>query len=348
MKLSVRPLEPEDFDECWAMSTLREKFSAEDARRFRAAWAYLLPRDEIFGAVVEDVSGGGRRLLAFGANVFVTDGRMAELRSCPKPFAVTQVLLEAGKPDSSILNQRQIGLYNAQGGLNVVVVHRGEFARKPPPGIRWEEFFLSRDSEEFSRTVERIVWAFQEVNRGFRLREMLCEGYGPFEMQWSLSGGNWKLRSDYAEYYSRSAECFPSQEEHPYLVGATKGETAVNAALWSMFQASPPVLGFSARQKRVFLQAVRGYSNESIAARLGINEESVHSCFRMGYDKVREHPVLGVELQDEAQAEAGKDRSRKRDRFVELLRTHPEELRPWSTNPVLRRMDIPVFSVSAG
>jgi len=348
MKLSVRPLEPEDFDECWAISTLREKFPTEDACRVRAAWAYLLPRDEMFGAVVADVSGGGRRPLAFGAVVFVTDEWMAEVRSCPKPFALTQLMLGAGKPDSSILNQRQIGLYNAQGGLNVAVVHRGEFARKPPVGARWEEFFLSPDSQEFSRTVERIVWAFQEVNRGFHLREMICEGYGPFDLQWGLSGGNWKLRSDYAEYYSRSAECFPSEQEHPYLFGATKDETTVNSALWFMFQASPPVLGFSARQKQVFLQAVRGYSNESIAARLAISEESVHNCFRMGYDKVRGHPVLGAELQDEAQTETGKDRSRKRDRFVELLRTHPEELRPWSTKPVLRRMDIPVFSASTG
>jgi hypothetical protein len=348
MKLSIRPLEPKDFDECWAMSMLREKFSTEDARRFRAAWAYLLPRDEMFGAVVEDVSGGGRRILAFGANVFVTDELMAELRSCPKPLELTRVLIEAGRPDSNILNQRQIGLYNAQGGLNVAVVHRGEFARRPPPRARWREFFLSRDSEEFSRTAERLVWAFQEVNRGFCLREMLAEGYGPFEMQWSLSGGNWKLRSDYAEYYSRSAECFPSEQEHPYLFGATKEETAVNSVLWSMFQASQPVLGFSARQKRVFLQAVRGYSNESIAARLGIREESVHSCFRMGYDKVREHPVLGVELEDQAQAEAGKDRLRKRDRFVELLRIHPEELRPWTTKPVLRRNHVSVFSASVG
>ena len=89
MKLSVRPLEPEDFDECWAISTLREKFPTEDACRVRAAWAYLLPRDEMFGAVVADVSGGGRRPLAFGAVVFVTDEWMAEVRSCPKPFALT-------------------------------------------------------------------------------------------------------------------------------------------------------------------------------------------------------------------------------------------------------------------
>jgi hypothetical protein len=78
----------------------------------------------------------------------------------------------------------------------MVVVHRGEFACKPPPGAKWQEFFRGRESKEYSTAVERIIWAFQEVNRGFHVREMLCEGYGPLETQWALSGGNRKLRSD--------------------------------------------------------------------------------------------------------------------------------------------------------
>jgi len=174
---------------------------------------------------------------------------------------------------------------------------------------------------------------------------MLCEGYGPFETQWALSGGNRKLRSDYSDYYSRSAERFPPEHEHPYLFGATQEETTVNSVLWSVFQASPPVLGFSARQKRIFLQAVRGYSNASIAARLGIGEESVHSCFRIGYDKIGEHPVLSAEMEDEARIEASKARSRKREIFIDILRRHPEELRPWSTKPALKRTGAPAFSL---
>jgi DNA-binding CsgD family transcriptional regulator len=121
----------------------------------------------------------------------------------------------------------------------------------------------------------------------------------------------------------------------------------VNSAIWSVFQASKPVLGFSALQQRVFLQALRGYSNDSIAARLGITEESVHNCFRAGYDKVREHRVLSVDMEDEAETESGKARLRKREKFIYLLRRHPEELRPWSTKPALKRMGAPAFSASA-
>jgi hypothetical protein len=96
-------------------------------------------------------------------------------------------------------------------------------------------------------------------------------------------------------------------------------------------------LGFSVWQKRVFLLAVRGCSNASIAARLDISEESVRSCFRTGYEKVRAHPVFGVQLEDEARAGKEKALSRKRHKFIEILQTHIEELRPWSAKPVLER-----------
>jgi hypothetical protein len=227
MNLSVRPLEPQDFEACWSFSSVRDKFSQEEARRLQAAWSYLLPRDEMFAAVVEDVSGGdGPRAASFGGNVFVTDECMSKLRSFPRPLQLTRILFEAGRPDSSILNQRQIGLYNAQGGLNMVCVHRGEpFIRgtKQHPRANWEELCV-KNLDVFSRLSERLIWAFQECNRGFHIREMLGEVYGPFELQWAQSSGNWTVRSDYRDHYSSSVECLPSEQEHPYLVGATQEE----------------------------------------------------------------------------------------------------------------------------
>jgi hypothetical protein len=225
MKPSVRPLEPRDFDECWAISKLREKFSREEVRLLRAAWAYLLPRDEMFAAVVEDVSREDRpRIVAFGGHVFVTDEWMRKLRSSPKPLETTRILLEAEKPYSNILNRRQIGLYNAQGGLNMVCTHCAEFLFGGDGEERrsWEDVFAGKFEEAWG-IVERVIWAFQEVNRGFHVREMLAEGYGPFELRWALSGGNWKLRNDYLEYYSRSVEPVPSEDEHPYLCGGYEG-----------------------------------------------------------------------------------------------------------------------------
>jgi hypothetical protein len=345
MKPSVRPLEPRDFDKCWAISKLREKFSGEEARLLRAAWAYLLPRDEMFAAVVEDVSREDRpRIVAFGGHVFVTDEWMRKLRSSPKPLETTRVLLEVGKPHSNILNRRQIGLYNAQGGLNMVCAHCAEFLFGGDGKERrtWEDVFAGKFEEAWA-IVERVIWAFQDVNRGFHVREMLAEGYGPFELRWALSGGNWKLRNDYVEYYSRSAEPIPSEDEHPYLCGATKEEITINSGLWSMFQVSRPVLGFSEGQKRAFLQAVRGYSNASIAVRLGLSEESVRNCFRAGYDKLRRHPVLGAEWEDGALSGTDAALLRKRNSFIEILRRHMEELRPWSTKPVLERNAATVF-----
>jgi hypothetical protein len=53
-------------------------------------------------------------------------------------------------------------------------------------------------------------------------------------------------------------------------------------------------------------------------------------------------------MEDEPEAKPGKSRSRKRETFLEILRRHPEELRPWSTKPVLHHEPAPVFSTAAG
>ena len=114
MKPRVRLLNPDDFDRCWAISRIRTEFSHAEVNRLRLAWAYLLPRDEMRGVVVEDVTDGNRpRVVAFGASVFVSDEWMLKLREDCRPFSLTRALLEAGSPVSGILNFTQIGLYNA-------------------------------------------------------------------------------------------------------------------------------------------------------------------------------------------------------------------------------------------
>ena len=182
--------------------------------------------------------------------------------------------------------------------------------------------------------VKCLVDAFQDGHRGFHLREMLNEAHGSFEKDWCLAGGNWSVRDDYSEYYSRASELFPPEQDHPYLIGATAPETAVNSALWCMFQFTPPSLEFTNRQKQVFLKALHGYPNLVIAERLRISKETVRNCFRAGYEKLEDHSVFGREL----------DEGKKRQRFLELIRGQMEELRPWRSKPVLSRHHGPIFA----
>jgi hypothetical protein len=290
----------------------------------------LLPRDEMRGVVVEDVSEGEcARVLAFGASVFVSDEWMIKLSVNRKPLDLTRALLEAGSSTSGVLDYRQIGLYNAQGGLNLICPHRGELFG----GMRSGELAAAR-SEVVGVLVKSLVDAFQDVHRGYHLREMLNEAHGSFERDWCLEGGNWSLRDDYSEYYSRHAEFFPVEQDHPYLIGATAPETAMNSALWCMFQFTPPTLEFSNRQKQVFQQALHGDSNRMIAERLRISEETVLNSFCAGYEKVEDHTVLRRELED----------GRKRQRFLELIRGQMEEVRPWRPMPALKRRDKPIFA----
>lgn len=328
--LRVRNLRPADFNACWSISTLANRFESGEVSQLRAAWAYLLPRDEMRGAIVEGTSkGSGPRVLAFGASVFVSDEWLLDLRRRPRPFALNRLLLEAGKPQSPILNRQEIGLYNAQGGLNLVCPHRGELA--PPYRLDTSSPGLQ---ETIALLIKALVAAFQDAHRGFQLREMLNEAHGPEERHWSLQGGNWSVRDEYQDFYATSPEMFPEAASHPYLIGATEQETAVNSALWCMFQTVPPALGFSNRQKQIFTRALGGGSNRTIAEQLGIGIESVRNAFRAGYDRVSSHPVFLHEF----------DKRQKRRSFLELIRAHIQETRPWAATPAIKRNAAPVFA----
>ena len=192
-------LNPEDFDKCWAISRIRTKFSHEEVNRLRLAWTYLLPRDEMRGVVVEDVTAGNCPRVVHSKRA-VSDEWMLKLREDCRPLGLTRALLEAGTSVSGILNSTEIGLYNAQGGLNLVCPHRGELFSDCGG--------LTAMPEVFGVLVKCLVNAFQDGHRGFHLREMFNEAHGSTEKDWCLAGGNCCVRDDYSEYYSRPLNCF--------------------------------------------------------------------------------------------------------------------------------------------
>jgi hypothetical protein len=330
MKVSSRPLQPSDFDRCWPLSGHGNRFGPEEQHGLRAAWSMMLPEGDMVGIAVEDLDAPtGNRTIGFGASLFVTDEWLLHFRARPEPYALTRLLLKASCADSPILKRREIGRYNANGGLNLVVVHRGEL-------------FLS-NAEQFPLAAKELIVGFQQQNAGFQIREMLNEVYGSSELTWGTAGGNWKLRNDYSQFYQLNSVAFPDADLHPYLIGATAREVTVSSALWCMFSASPPVLGLSDRQKRVFALAVKGFSNQEITQCTGLDREAVRNCFRAGYRKMDAGPLIGGDTSVQLSPDAPPC-GHARHRLINVLRRHPEELRPWTAAFLPRKTQGPIFS----
>src|SRR5215469_13279475 len=70
-------------------------------------------------------------------------------------------------------------------------------------GLRFDEFAAAQP-EVVAILVRCLVDAFQNIHRGFQLREILNEALGSTEKDWGLAGGNWSVRDDYSKYYLRA------------------------------------------------------------------------------------------------------------------------------------------------
>ncbi len=308
MRLSFRHLEPADFDACWPIFRARHRFSADSAQRIREAWQNLLPARAMIGAVIEDLDrpASATRAVAFGASVFVTDAAISSARAAERPYGLTAFLLGHAEPGSPVLSGRRLERANAGAGLNLVIVQTG-----------WDP--SSSTPEERLLIADCLMRSFQEVHRGFKLREMLNEVYGRFECEWCTSGGNWTLRSDYDRYFISASDVYPTEEMHPFLLGATAAEATIGSFTASMFAHTTPVLRFSGRQRRVLELALRGWVVSQIAARTALNEDSVRNCFRAAYSKAMLHPAVGGIFHEDRH---------KRTTLMTYLKQHMEELRP--------------------
>ncbi len=311
MKLLTRRLQPDDFSACWTLVVHGSRYSDSERERLRMAWTALLPDDAMRGAVIFDADSETKRIIVFGATVFVKREWLEEAKRRPRPFFATRCLLDFEAKSSPILRERQIALDNAGPGLNLLTVHHG-WGTDSAPGL------VTAGRE--------LVSAFQDCHAGFQFREMMGEVYGRVELEFCSGGGSWNEYSRYEAYFQTQPDLFPAEENEPIMIGATADTCALTSVLWCLFACPPPVLRLSRRQQRVLLLATEGLSISGIAKELDLEAKSVWNCFRAASRKVAEHPVYSHLLEMEHQEGM---RPSKSSQLLAVLRKHKEELRPW-------------------
>jgi DNA-binding NarL/FixJ family response regulator len=95
----------------------------------------------------------------------------------------------------------------------------------------------------------------------------------------------------------------------------------------SMFVHEPARIGFASSQQRLLIAALRGGTDEELAAQLGVSTSAVKKGWQLIYEKAEAcNAVLGIQNSNGPElAERGKERKRS---LLTYVRAHPEELRP--------------------
>lgn len=319
MSVRYRPMQPKD------VRRFVEHIAAHPvlARRYGASIEYLpaalhgaLGKDATVALVFEEFQGRAIRFLGAGIAVFTTDDFLHEVKSTPHLWIAPELSKRIAQGVSPLLSDAQVRKSNSTVGLNLVVWHDTPY---PEDMTRAEVATTSMN-------------AFDASYRGYCLREVIVQP-DCIEHMWVTrnAGGLYfdHARSHYGDFPKVDRADF---SDEPRSVGMTHELALTHGASWvgSLFLHPPPQFGFSRSEQRQLSSALTGATDEELAHTSGISLFTVKTTWRAIYDRVaasRPDLVPGRSQVDGARQGRGKQ---KKQRLLDYLREHPEELRPIS------------------
>jgi hypothetical protein len=314
MNLRYRSFHPRDTAACQHLLQGYPEYSPQVFAELPVFWKRLFDEEAMIAAVIEDSEAGiAKNIIAFGADVFVTDGFMAEARAGLEPGLADRLIRrELHDKPTPILRVDAIARANAGAGLNVIIIHNG--LPKLPPGGSMQAIGF--------KFQEAFTWA----HRGYRLKEILHEVWNETDREWVRALQ--KLRTDYSDFYGKGARVAGAQA---YLFGITGEEALENTGSVTapVFLYSPPRFPFTQGARKLLAQALEGATDAGLAKSLNISLPAVKMRWRAIYHQVESvaPELFPTDASHVSQHRRGRE---KRRCIVEYVRNHPEELRPFS------------------
>lgn len=317
MAITYRPMRPKDVHECVdivaAHPVMRQRYG-DVLCNLKAVWLALIGREAFRTAVFEDSQTSHAGIIGVGVSVFVSDDFLRALKQGPFFWVGPELTkwLCSGQP--ALLSDREVRQRNARGGLTVAT---------------WEGA-IRAESLHCPEVLTAFCSAFIENHQGFPLNEILGQGMTRDTLDLSLRSGFLMLQEDgrYADSVKRPLdEIF----EKPHHIGLTRELALSSVGSWvgSLFVYQAPQCGFRPSEQRLLLTALRGGTDEELANDLGVSLSAVKKMWLSIYERASAHlPSL---LPNRASMEEPFERGReKKQRLLNYLRDHPEELRPAS------------------
>jgi len=280
----------------------------------------LLDCDAKTATVFEKVEGSRIRICFVGVSVFVTDDFVREMKTPPLFWFGPELARRTVQGRSPILSDKQLADANAGDGLNLLV---------------WEGCFHSAvgDHPELPRSVMDV---FIKEHRGFRLKELLSSQLETVErLQWTLGSGCLLWDPEHARYQELWNGDAREIQRKPHVAGVTRSielERRPFSASWvgTLFDYQSPHWGFSRREQRLLLSALRGESatDQEAAVALRVSLATIKKMWLSIYRRVADRQPEAIPAWAWPEAGTSERGKEKRRRLLTYLREHPEELRP--------------------
>jgi DNA-binding CsgD family transcriptional regulator len=319
MSVRYRPMEPKDvrrFAEHIAAHPVLGLRYGKLIKDLPASIRRVLGQDSITAVVFEEFLDSTTQFLGAGVAAFVKDDFLQELKTALRFWVGPEFVKRINGGNSPLLSDAEVRDSNSSVGVNLVVWHN---SMHPADIIR-----LGAST--------KVMIAFEESYRGFRLRELIAQADCiEHMMAMRKAGGLYfnRVQRTYGKYPEFKPANF---SDEPRNVGITREVALTHAGSWvaSLFLGLPPQFGLNRSEQRLLAAALAGGTDWEIADSLGISPFTVKTTWRAIYDRVALclPDLVPDRSHDDGQAHArGKQ---KKQRLLDYLREHPEELRPVS------------------
>jgi len=267
-------------------------------------WKGLLGAPSFLANVIEaERPIAGHRIVACGMGVFVTKTFADREIRTPQAGINSRIIAGIESGESVVLSRHQIAAGNAEDGIDFVNMYG-----------TWREGIMS--ASQLAEVQALLGSSFVEHFAGFRFNRVLKEAIGHSRIALARATGTYKLIAEFPKSQGALVVATPeSVLSAPYSVAAR------------MYRYREPVLRLSPAEQKLLASALTGKTDAELSSDLGLSIEAIKKRWMSIFDRLDEFKPgilsrTGIDSDGRG--------PQKRHRVVAYIRTHPEELRPFS------------------
>jgi hypothetical protein len=270
-------------------------------------WKSFLDSAAFLGIVIEsETPVAGQKLVACGMGVFVSE----EFADCeiadPQPGLNSRIVTAVAKGAPVVLNRSQIAAGNAGKGVDFVTLYG-----------TWRDGILN--PSQLAEVHALLGTSFVEHYVGYRFNRVLKEAIGPSRIALARATGTYHLIAEFPD--TQSALAVLSRESAaaaPYSIAST------------LYRYQSPTLRLRPAEQEFLMVALNGKTDAELSGEIGVSVEAIKKRWLSIFARIDQFrpDILG-----ESSANFDVRGPQKRHRVLAYIRSHPEELRPFSWVP---------------
>jgi len=267
-------------------------------------WKAFLDNPSFQGTVIEsEFPIAGHKIVACGLGVFVTAAFTDRELGDPQPNLNSRIIAGVASGDPVVLSRAEIGAGNAGEGLDFVNMYG-----------TWRDGIMNHD--QLAEVHALLGTSFVEHFVGYRFNRVLKEAIGDSRIALARATGTYRLLAE-----------FPESESALAVVTRESALTAPYSAAATIYRYQAPVLRLRPAEQQLLTAALTGKTDAELSADLGLTVEATKKRWLSIFDRVDQ---FKPEILNQTGVESDGRGPQKRHRVVAYIRTHPEELRPYS------------------